>query len=140
MKQIPAELSHVVKKIRMRDLDLACVSKARYSHSGVRFYDEEYRMETFSLQTVYNTQVGVFCFCFQRHQLKALFLQHPHQNWDREKLPIEELVSKLDKLRSENPMLDALVVGERPFKRCMLIRTESTSKEEGVFYYVPYCG
>lgn len=54
--------------------------------------------------------------------------------------PIEELVSDLDKLQSKNSMVDVLVVGGRPSKRCVLIRTEPTNRERGVFYYISYFG
>lgn len=54
--------------------------------------------------------------------------------------PIDGLVSDLIELQSENPMMDVLIVGERPSKRCALISIEATDEEDGEFYYISYCG
>lgn len=54
--------------------------------------------------------------------------------------PMDELISGLGKLQSENPMMDVFLVGKRPSKSCALIPIEATAEEDGSLYYISYCG
>lgn len=73
LKQSPPELSQsgVVKKNSMSDLDLACVSKAKFSHEAIWFYSGSGK-ETLGRQLIYGTQVG-FLFSFRWYQLNTFF-------------------------------------------------------------------
>lgn len=127
----------------MRELNFACIPEAKTSYEGTWDRDadgEPSRYGGFNCFTGTIPPPVGFTFFFRRYRLSQFcHMQYLLRHWkDKDAVPVKKLTSKLDELRRKDPMMDVLIVGGQPSKRCAFIWTQPTA-EEGLFYYMPYC-